>query len=426
MYEPNLDMEFTRKRNNHTLPNARVVSSVVHAVGEVEKEDARQFSLLVMQFGQFLDHDLTLTPQTPSCRGGCGAGEGGEDNVCCEQFLDYHANPNSFPNYTRRPECWPIPIKDDPYFGEEGPKCLEFRRSLKVECDVFLRMPEDELTEFNEVTHVIDLSSVYGSLQDKSSELRGFKKGLLKFNQFKDDMLPFELNFCPVSGSTGDEESAHPLRHPKQFNAGDIRANENPGLQSIHTLWVKEHNRLAKEMYKKFPEKNDEEIFQETRKYVIAEWQNIIYNEWLPLVIGEKYMESYGLFNIENSQYDAKEKPTIVQEFSTAAFRFGHGLIRSIVELHQIEGKITPTTKTAKPIQTENLDLSQQFFKTGIIQTRKIQELVMGMTAQGTKEFGPQMANAVRLQLFKPEDSIFGNDLGKPLHSICLSIEIIE
>ena len=135
MKEPDSDMEFYREQNNHKMPNVREVSSAIHATDN-EKPDNRQFSLLVMQLGQFLDHDLTLTPQTPSCNNDCGGGEGGEDNICCAQFLEYQENKSIFPNYTRRSECWPIPVKkEDPYFGDEGPQCLEFKRSQKTQCD---------------------------------------------------------------------------------------------------------------------------------------------------------------------------------------------------------------------------------------------------------------------------------------------------
>ena len=197
------------------------------------------------------------------------------------------------------------------------------------------------------------------------------------------------------------------------FLAGDVRVNENPGLQSLHTLFVKEHNRLAKEIYQQYPGKDDEAVFQETRKYVIAEWQNIVYSEWLPMVIGELYMDEHGLFNSNNSQYDATGKPTITQEFSTAAFRFGHGLIRSIVNLYALPANTSQSSDRVDPIKRDTLKLSDQFFSTDIIQENKVDELYTGMTKQKAKEFGPELADAVRLRLFRGEGKVFGNDLGK-------------
>ena len=59
-----------------------------------------------------------------------------------------------------------------------------------------------------------------------------------------------------------------------------------PGLASMHTLFVREHNRIARILYKKNSSKSDEKIYQSARRAVIAQWQNIVYDEWLPNVVG--------------------------------------------------------------------------------------------------------------------------------------------
>ena len=47
-----------------------------------------------------------------------------------------------------------------------------------------------------------------------------------------------------------------------QFLSGDSRANENPGLQVMHTVWFREHNRLADFVAKAAPSLSDEAVFQ--------------------------------------------------------------------------------------------------------------------------------------------------------------------
>lgn len=63
----------------------------------------------------------------------------------------------------------------------------------------------------------------------------------------------------------------------------------------MHTLWAREHNRLAHELGQINPHWNDETVFQEARRIVIAEIQHITYNEFLPTLLGKGVMEKFGL-----------------------------------------------------------------------------------------------------------------------------------
>lgn len=70
------------------------------------------------------------------------------------------------------------------------------------------------------------------------------------------------------------------------------------------------------------PNASDEFIFQETRRIVIAEMQNIVYGEYLPVLLGSAAMNSYGLrLDDAFSFYDAAVDATIFHSFATAAYR---------------------------------------------------------------------------------------------------------
>jgi peroxidase len=70
------------------------------------------------------------------------------------------------------------------------------------------------------------------------------------------------------------------------YAAGDVRANEQIGLAAMHTLFVREHNRLCDDLITTFPSSTGEEHYQMARKIVGAEMQAITYKEFLPALLG--------------------------------------------------------------------------------------------------------------------------------------------
>ena len=76
--------------------------------------------------------------------------------------------------------------------------------------------------------------------------------------------------------------------------AGETRTNENLGLLGLQVLFMREHNRIATALSSVNPTWNDETLFQEARKIVIAMMQHVIYKEWLPLVVGQDYASQAG------------------------------------------------------------------------------------------------------------------------------------
>src|SRR5207248_7928593 len=109
------------------------------------------------------------------------------------------------------------------------------------------------------------------------------------------------------------------------FMAGDVRINENIELTSVHTLFLREHNRLADMIHKANPFYSDETVYQAARAIVIAEIQSITFNEFLPALLGSGATPSY-------AGYKSWVNPGIANEFSTAAFRLGHSLLAPDVE----------------------------------------------------------------------------------------------
>lgn len=72
-------------------------------------------------------------------------------------------------------------------------------------------------------------------------------------------------------------------------------------------------------MKRQHPSWNDEDIFQRARRIVIANLQNIITYEYLPVFLGISLPPYKG--------YNPDVHPGVSHMFQAAAFRFGHTLI---------------------------------------------------------------------------------------------------
>jgi len=83
---------------------------------------------------------------------------------------------------------------------------------------------------------------------------------------------------------------------------GDGRVNENPGITSYHTVFIRQHNLLEEGLHLLNPNWNGDRLFQETRRIVGAILQHVTYNELLPVLVGQKVVQDYQL-NLETQGY---------------------------------------------------------------------------------------------------------------------------
>jgi len=77
--------------------------------------------------------------------------------------------------------------------------------------------------------------------------------------------------------------------------SGDGRVNEWSGLAAIHTIFVREHNRIEQALHYLNPHWSGERLYQEVRRIINAIWQIIVYKEYLPSILGNYAVRRYGL-----------------------------------------------------------------------------------------------------------------------------------
>lgn len=239
------------------LPHGRQISLCTSPLRDFKHPWMSQAAVF---FGQFIDHDLVLStchtyitcanahvttylfdekvanvililisfaaPSTDVV----GSDGSPEPPKCCD-----------IPQQCLHDDCFQIQIgADDESYSRIGQRCMEFVRSvpaLQESCDLGHR------EQLSEVTHYLDLSTVYGSSTDKQNSLRSFQNGLLAANNIRahggGELLP---------GADDTSECKKTDDMHKCFSAGDERVNLQPMLIAYQTIYMRAHNNLAKEL----------------------------------------------------------------------------------------------------------------------------------------------------------------------------------
>jgi hypothetical protein len=147
----------------------------------------------------------------------------------------------------------------------------------------------------NLVTSFLDGNIVYGSDPDRALALRTLQGGTLKTSA--GNLLPFNnTTFFPNGPLPNDNAgNADP---GSLFVAGDVRASENVALEAMHTVLLREHNRLADVIAAANPGLSDEGIYQQARRWLVGELQHIVYSEYLPVLLGPNAVPVYAGYNV--------------------------------------------------------------------------------------------------------------------------------
>jgi len=219
---------------------------------------------------------------------------------------------------------------------------------------------------------------------NRASWLRTFQGGQLKTSP--GGYLPYNTVDGTLEGEIDIDAPEMAMENPfatNWFIAGDIRANENTLLASLHTLFVREHNRIAEELIIGDPTLSDEAIYQKARRKVGALIQAIVYEEWLP---------NLGIDMSAYSGYSHEVDANISNVFSAAAFRYGHTTINSDIIRMDNHGEIIPEGNT---------DLKTAFFNPlSLVEEGGIAPLLKGMATQIQQDFDCKIVDDLRNFLF--------------------------
>lgn len=146
---------------------------------------------------------------------------------------------------------------------------MPFFRSVAA-CSLSLWPDVEQRQQINTVTSFMDASQVYGSTAEVQFSLRDLKglNGKLVINsKFRD---PNGRDFLPSVEERSRCRQSPEGERVECFHAGDSRASEGLHLASLHTLFHREHNRIAEALKSINDHWSPETIYQETRRIIAA------------------------------------------------------------------------------------------------------------------------------------------------------------
>lgn len=321
---------------------AREVSNAV-CMQTADSPNAAGASDFLWQWGQFLDHDIDLT-----------------ESATPVESADI-----------------PVPM-GDPFFdpGSTGLAVIGFNRSGY---DRTMAAQTGMREQTNGISAWIDASNVYGSDRERAAALRT-NDGSGRLKMTESGLLPRNTAGLPNAGGPG----------ANLFLAGDIRANEQVGLTTMHTLFVREHNRIAGLIADASPQMSGEEVYQRSRRIVGALMQVITYRQYLPTLFGR------GRMSVSRG-YKPARRAAIMNEFSTAAYRWGHSALSpQLLRLDALGNEIAEG----------HLALREAFFAPHrITDEGGIEPILRGLASQRCQEVDAMIVDDVRNFLFGPPGS---------------------
>jgi len=312
-------------------PNAREISNIVVADNpDTHLEvDGVALSGMMYAWGQFVDHDLDLE------KGGTNT-----DDISI-----------------------PVPAGD----ALPADTVIPLNR---VAIDPDTGVPGHPATAINTVTGWLDGSQVYGSDPATAASLRT-ADGHMKV-------------------SVGNNLPIVDTPQGPAFAAGDVRAQENPDLTALQTLFVREHNYQVDLLHKEHPHWSGEKLYETAKAITTAEMVHITYNEFLPHLLGADAIPAY-------HGYDPSVNATISEEFEGAAYRFGHSIVSS--DINGISNSGATTSEQA---------LAETFFESpaAFVANGGGDGLLRHLASDTAQSLDTHIIEDLRSLLFDPPDAI--------------------
>ncbi|XP_022204947.1 peroxidase [Nilaparvata lugens] len=291
------------------------------------------------------------------------------------------------------PFCLNIDVPhNDAFYSQYNVTCIGM---LAARTTNTLGCPIKPLQPVSSVTHFLDCSFIYGSDNDLAKQLRSFTGGKLKTTTAADQSFPPKLD-------DGRDSCNVPSASDICYLAGDNRVNQNPGIAILTILFLREHNRLCESLAKINPYWDDETLYQEARRILIAEFHHITYTDFISALLGAEYVKDVGLYPKHGFQetYDPTVNPNTYVEMSGGAYRALHAMIRNDILSSSQEG--CPFRK---------IKLANAFNNPQFLQGKQFSNYVYGLEFLSAKEMDMRYPKSMADEFERSNGTEYGTDV---------------
>lgn len=239
--------------------------------------------------------------------------------------------------------------------------CLNYvRSSLAVNKDCHLGVAE----QLNQASSGLDLSQLYGFTKETQKLMK--TKSFLKSNG---EFLPYAENrneFCVSETETC-------------YMAGDSRVNANPYTIILYTIFLRNHNQIAKKLTNENSVLTDDEIFAKAKEQNIKIYRDIVFKEWLPILIGSENMNKLTQEKLRKQKLNSYE---VSNEFGVAAARFYYSMI--------------PSSQKSQSNGTTMFDLHDEFYASSLVD-KNFDDQIEGILSQKALAMDSTYSNSVSI-----------------------------
>ncbi|GLW94233.1 peroxidase family protein [Actinokineospora globicatena] len=185
----------------------------------------------------------------------------------------------------------------------------------------------------------LDLDSLYGRGPHDRVDQRFYaedgvrlKVGTTSATEFPDDRVRVDLEGFDLPRAGGAAGTAADRRAPL---IPDLRNDENLAVAQTHLAFIRFHNRVVEHLA--LTGIHERRLFEAAREQVVKHYQWLLRTDFLPRVVDPAVVAD--VFTNGRRFFEARghgRQPTMPVEFSVAAYRMGHSMVREAYEWNRV------------------------------------------------------------------------------------------